>query len=286
MPTQSIDLAPNHKLGLTVNSPILVAGGVVSVGDPIPSAIRDAGVGALVVGPITHTSRRGAPLPRLAEHIGGFVVNAGLQNRGVRNMVKRLAKTRNRMDCPIIAQVADREPHHLQRVVQQIEASSTCSGIELLLHPDVRAAEQFELMNAIHDASELPVWIKLPFGCSSELATAAVDAGADALVIAQPPIGSYPYHAITGVTSPEPTSDAIVAGSAYGVGLFSQILTQAISLISLDLSIPVILCGGVHTSQDVDVALNMGAAAVQLDSALWVEPGLAKILVGQCDSAS
>ena len=47
-----------------------------------------------------------------------------------------------------------------------------------------------------------------------------------------------------------------------------------IAVAKLDLSCVLIACGGIHTLFQVQQALTAGAQAVQIDSAVWVEPGL------------
>ena len=51
-----IELAPNHKSGLSIDNPIILGGGVLGCAEHVPQALRDAGCGAVVVGPFTHAS--------------------------------------------------------------------------------------------------------------------------------------------------------------------------------------------------------------------------------------
>ena len=43
---------------------------------------------------------------------------------------------------------------------------------------------------------------------------------------------------------------------------------------SLDLACPLIACGGIHTATQAQQILAAGASAIQIDSAIWIEPGL------------
>ncbi|MGB5049885.1 MAG: hypothetical protein WBO46_13170, partial [Caldilineaceae bacterium] len=102
-----IELAPQHKIGLPVTSPILLAGGSAGYGEAIHPGIETARLGAIVIGPITRRSIRGSEPPRLAETSGGFVLHTGLQNRGVSAVIKNFARLWPRLGCPVIAQIAD-----------------------------------------------------------------------------------------------------------------------------------------------------------------------------------
>ena len=73
-----IELAPRHKIGLPVDSPILLAAGSVGFGEAIHPAIDTNRLGGIVVGPITRHSIRGSDTPRMAETDGGFVLQTGL----------------------------------------------------------------------------------------------------------------------------------------------------------------------------------------------------------------
>ena len=59
-----IELAPNHKTGLPIDCPIIIGGGVIGSGEAMPQSLIQFGLGAIVVGPITYSSRRGSDLPR------------------------------------------------------------------------------------------------------------------------------------------------------------------------------------------------------------------------------
>ncbi|NJN80884.1 MAG: hypothetical protein HC802_00365 [Caldilineaceae bacterium] len=48
-----------------------------------------------------------------------------------------------------------------------------------------------------------------------------------------------------------------------------------VAVVDLDLpACALIACGGIHTEAQARAALVAGASAVQIDSAVWVEPGL------------
>ncbi len=279
-----VELAPNHKWGLSLDTPILIGSGVIAIGEPISSTLRESGIGAIVIGPISYSSRRGSSPPRLAEVPGGFVLDAGLQNRGARASVNLLQKTHSRVSCPLIAQIAERDSHHLQRVAQMLEGSGLCHGLELLVHSEADRIEVAEQLDGLHESCELPVWVKLPFGADDALALCAIEGQADALVVSQPPLASYIRSSVVAYALSNIQSQTLMAGYYSGLGLLPQLLDRIGAIARLQPSIPVILSGGIHSVGDVDAALAAGATAVQLDGVLWVEPGVARMLVRHCQS--
>ena len=62
----------------------------------------------------------------------------------------------------------------------------------------------------------------------------------------------------------------------------SAIVAALLQVASLQLPAALIACGGIHTADHVRQALAAGAQAVQIDSAVWVEPGLPGRLVRAC----
>jgi dihydroorotate dehydrogenase len=118
------------------------------------------------------------------------------------------------------------------------------------------------VIGAIRWENDLPLWIKLPLQNAVALAPAAVDA--DALVIGQPPQGSLPN-----------AYNVPVSGSLYGPLMFAPMMAALFDIVRLALPVPTIACGGIHTVVQARQVLAAGAAAFQLDSVVWVEPGSA-----------
>lgn len=266
-----IDLAPNHKLGLQVANPILLAGGSIGYGEAIHPALATEKLGAVVVGPLLMQSRAGAPPPRLVELPGGFVLNTALQNRGLAATLRNFARLWPRLGCPVIVQVAESNTRQLPRMAQQLEEIEAVAGIELLLAHEVENRTVKALVRAIIDSCDLPVWVKLPMDRAQELAEVCVQNDAVGLVI--------------GSASGKLVSNSPIAGNAFGPIVFPHMLHALQEVTALQLDCALIACGGIHTVEQVQQALDVGASAVQLDSAIWVEPGLPAHLTGSFRNA-
>ncbi|MCB0188697.1 MAG: hypothetical protein KDE31_30720, partial [Caldilineaceae bacterium] len=121
--------------------------------------------------------------------------------------------------------------------------------------------------------SDLPVWVKLPLTQAVPLGKVAAEAGAAALVVGQPPIGTLPQTA-TDWGAPLAAAPTLVSGPLYGPAIFPLMLTALRELAHQGLPTPLIGCGGIHTVTHARQLLTVGAAAIQIDSAVWIEPGL------------
>jgi dihydroorotate dehydrogenase (NAD+) catalytic subunit len=266
----AINLAPHHKWGLLVDNPVLLAGGTIGYGEALHRGVNTEQLGGVVIGPIMRHSRSGRDGPRLAETNSGFVLNTGLQNRGIGSALRRFASLWSQLGCPVIAQVADTQADALAHVVRRLDAALAegveLHGIELLLPS--RSDEQ-QTRALVHEAtrhSGLPLWVKLPLKQAASLSTVAVDAGASGLVIGQPPLGTL-HHGATPVT-----------GGIHGPLAFAPMLAALHAVRAQQLPCALIACGGIHTLAQARQALSAGADALQIDSALWVEPGLPAFL--------
>ena len=211
----------------------------------------------------------------LGQTNGGFVLDTGLQNRGLTAVLKQFAKLWPRLGCPVIAQVADHQPSALAKAAAQLTSEQPLSGLELLLPRTIDAELLRTLLRVVIRSSDLPVWVKLPLDRAASLAPYAVEAGAVGLVVGQPLSG-----AALGAGENR-QMNSLVTGSLYGPLTFAPMLAALASVANLALPCALLACGGIHTLAQAQQALAAGAHAIQLDSAIWVEPGLPARLVDE-----
>ena len=109
--------------------------------------------------------------------------------------------------------------------------------------------------------------VRLPLYQATALAAACVRAGADALVVAAPPVAA----------AAQP-GGRVVTGRLYGHvvhALALPVLQQVRAIVS----VPLIGSGGVHSAGDAHAFLKAGAIAVQVDGALWRDPHHLALLI-------
>lgn len=272
--TTMIDLAPGHKAGLVVKNPVLLAGGTIGYGEALHSGLAVKQLGAVVVGPLLRHSGGGAPPPRLAELPGGFVLGTGLQHRGVNDVLKRFARHWSRLGVPVIVQVAETRPPSLTFVVERLATVEAVAGIELLIAPGSSPETVSQAVHTVLQICDVPVWVKLPLAEAVALAPAAVAAGAVGIVVGRPPVAA----ALRQGQGDTPLT--LVQGAFQGAALFHLMLAALLAVSRLALPAALMACGGIHTLEQAQLVLSVsGVCALQIDSALWVEPGLPVRLV-------
>lgn len=254
-----IELAPSHKMGLDLPNPLMPAAGCFGYGVEYAGLIDVSGLGAVVTNPVTLRPRRGAAQPRLVELSDGFVLNTGEQNPGVRQAIRRYAGHWRRLPVPVIVHLAVDEPDSVRRTARALATTGTVAALEVEVPDGVTAALAARLIAAVRDA-ELPLLAQLPLYDACDLAAVCVEAGADALVVAAPPVAAARHSCGT-----------LVTGRLYGRAVHALVLPVLEQVRTL-VNVPLVACGGVHSPADVRTFLDAGAVAVQLDSILFRDP--------------
>ena len=264
----AVELAPQHKLGLTLTNPILLACGVIGYGDAFAPGLDLARLGGFVTAPVTRRPVHGQP-PQVIEGPGGLLWQRGRWNPGIRNVLRDHAALWRRSPALVIVHIAGDEPDELAAIAEALEQTPGVAGLEIDLFTmqldsifDMAdtAAEQ---VKAVRRAADLPLLARLPLGLIDEAIEPVLDAGVDALVLAQPPAG----------LRLDPNTSVTVRGGMHGPALTPQIAARLAELAGW-VGVPLVACGGVHSLEDALTYLSVGAKAVQIDTAVWVDPGL------------
>ena len=257
-----LDLAPHNANGLRMRNPVMVASGCLGLGSDQLRLARLEHVGAVVTPTVTLSGRRAER--HLVESSGALLVGTWAEYRLASVLSERL-ESWSIGATPLLVSIRAEHASDYSHLVQQLdERSDLVSGFEVCLTEKALPIEQ--IIRAIRAVSLLPIVVKLPH-CPQEiadLARAAADGGADAVVVAAPPLG----------LQRDPHTGTFWQGSLCGAASFPIMLRMLAELASA-VSIAVVASGGVASVQNAQTALHAGAQAIQIGSALLSEPGLA-----------
>ena len=272
--TLSIDLGA----GLVLPTPVLIASGCAGTGRELSGLVDLKRVGGLVSRSITLEARKGAPPPRIAETPSGTVWTTGLQNPGIAAFVDAELPRLARAGTPVIVSVAGGSIEEYVRLIGALQTRPEVAAIELHLsgpdeelHRDVlgeHVDRTGEVVGAVARMSLVPVFAKLPISASElpELARAAIRAGAHGLTIGGPP-------AALGVrTSSLRPALGAVTGWMSGPALRPLTLRAVFEASRAVPEAPILAVGGIRTAEDVVEMLLAGASAVQVGTAVLVDP--------------
>ncbi len=255
------------KHSLIVESPVMNAAGTLGFGDQYRDLIDLNALGAFVTNPITYTAWSPAAGTRVVPVDAGVLLHTGLPNPGLSKVIEEYRAVWERMPTPIIAHVVVNNVEEVNRCVRLLEQEESIDAIELGLSDDMSAAEIEWYVRSVSGRAEKPILVRLPFNVAFDQVSAAVDAGADALVVFAPPRGTA-----------RDRSGRLVAGRVYGPLIHPIALRMVGQLARRFANIPLIASGGIHSPQDARDYIEAGASAVQVDSVTWAIPKMLEII--------
>ena len=262
-----IELAPNHKYGLPLKSPVMTASGAAGYGDEYSDLIDYSLLGALVTNPVSLRPRKAARGTRLRIHSGHLVVHTGLPNPGVKAVVQKYRKVWERLSIPVIIHLLATTPGETAKVATHLSNVTGVLGIELGLADHIKSDRAVQMVHAAMEG-DLPVLVRIPFGRVDELAPLLAKEGASTLILTAPPRVVLPpeqgFH---------DEDLRFYRGRLYGPAVL-PLLLETLSRWARKLPLPIVACGGIQSANQALACLNLGAAAVQIDAVLWRNPTL------------
>ncbi|MXZ91082.1 MAG: dihydroorotate dehydrogenase [Chloroflexi bacterium] len=279
----TVNLAPRRRQPLILSNPVMIASGTFGYdgyGRGLSADAPLASLGAVLPKTFTRHPREGNPEPRwfpssfregLAAGETTLLNSIGLTNPGIKAAMSDLAPQWAEADTNIVMSMAADSPEQWEEMAAFTVGVAGFSTIELNLScPNVDDGAMFSHHPRLTEAAvagvrrqtDMPVWVKLSPNVPdiTEIAHAAVSAGADALTISN----TVPALHID-VDTGKPT-----LGTSYG-GLSGPALRPiAMALVhkaAQAVDVPIIGVGGVMTGRHAAEYLLAGASAVQVGSA-------------------
>ena len=275
------------KIGsLTLANPIMPASGTFS--EDLFEVLDLNQLGAHVTKTITEEIRGGNPTPRVCEVRGSMLNSIGIPSKGIDYFIDNVIPFYNQYDVPLVvsisAQTADDFARICERVsvpgVDAIESNISCPNIKedgkaFAMRPSTTHA----VMTKLRGASDLPLWAKLSpnTGETIEVAMAAEEAGADALVVSNTLLSMA-----IDIHSRKPKLGNLMGGLS-GPSLKPIALRMAYQC-AKSVKIPVIGCGGISTVEDIVEYLIAGATAVQVGTATFINPNAMVTLLAELEA--
>ena len=285
----SVDLAPNNPHHLKLANPVMIASGTFGYdgyGRGITPEMDLGLLGAVIPKTVTRHPREGNPEPRwyppsyreaLEDGECIFLNSIGLTNPGIEAALTTLAPEWSRQDATMILSLSAESVSEFGEMTamtqgvsgfQALELNLSCPNIENGSHFSHSAALTADAVAAVRANTDLPVLAKLAPNVPdvSEIALAAVGAGADALTISN----TLPAMQIN-IESRQPVLGAVTGGlSGHGLRPVALALVYRAAQV---VDVPIIGVGGIFNASHALEYFLAGATAVQIGSAnladLW-----------------
>jgi len=275
MADQTIDLG-----FLKLRNPVLTASGTFGYGREFAPFMDLEKIGGIVVKGLYYGPREGNPPPRLVETTGGLINAIGLQGVGVEKFAADILPDLRKIDVAVFVNVCGASDDEYLKVIEFLDRQDGIDAYELNIScpnvkknglcPALDPDATYALVKQAKAVSRRPLVAKLSPNVTdiAEIAKAAEEAGADGLSL----VNTLLAMAVDAETRRPKLAN--VFGGLSGPAIKPVALRMTYQAASA-VRIPVIGLGGIMSGLDAIEYLIVGARAVQVGTANFIEPGAA-----------
>ncbi len=262
---------------LRLQNPVLVASGTFGYGAEYADFVNLRQLGAVVVKGISLLPRAGNPPPRLVETAAGMINAIGLENVGVEVFLAEKLPYLRAQGVPVVVNIFGNTLEEYREVAARLDDVAGLAALEINIScPNVKQggmvfgtdpAMAASVVGVVRQATKLPLITKLTPNVTriGDVARSVVDAGTDMISC----INTVAAMAVD-VFSRRPKL-ANVIGGLSGPAI-KPIALRCVYEVVQAVDCPVIGIGGIMTATDALEFLLLGARAVQVGTANFVNP--------------
>ncbi|MDC7222933.1 MAG: dihydroorotate dehydrogenase [Spirochaetales bacterium] len=258
-------------------NPVGVASGTFGFGEEYGQLVDLSRLGAVYAKALTLEVRPGNDTPRMVETPSGMLNSIGLANPGWEGFREKKAPFLKSMPCPAVLNIGGKKEADYLELVEKCEELDCHWGYEINIScPNVKAgglafgtdpAQVENLTKKLRPLTKKPLIMKLTPNVTDigEIAKAAEAGGADAVSAINTLKGM-----VIDTKAQKPVIPAGVAGLSGAA--VRPVGVASVYRIAQSVSLPVIGLGGIFTADHAIQYLLAGASAVQVGTALFVDP--------------
>ena len=273
----SVQLAPKNKHGLMLANPVMTASGTFGWGTEYEHLFDIQRLGAIVGKGTTLEPREGNPQPRLAETPCGVLNSIGLQNIGLKAVIRDKAPIWAGWRVPVMVNIVGETVKDYAQLASELDGVAGIGGIEVNIGcPNIKAGgaefgarpeSAAEVTAAVKAATSLPMLVKLTpnTGDIAGVAKAVTGAGADAISLINTPRGM-----VIDIAQRKPLLGNIFGGLSGPA--IKPIALYMVYAVAGAVDVPVVGCGGITSASDALEFIMAGASAIQVGTANFTNP--------------
>ena len=266
--------------GLKMRNPVMAASGTFGYGEEYEEHVPIDHLGALITKGISLKPHSGNPPPRLVETTGGMLNAIGLQNIGVKALIKEKIPNLKKFGIPIIVNIFGSTLREYGEVARILEGIAAIKGLEVNIScPNIKRGgisfgtdprQVFKVVSKIRKASALPIMVKLSPNVTdiTTIARSAEEAGADVLSL----INTLTGMAVD-VDNRIPKLGNITGGLSGPA--IKPIALRMVWEVYNKVNIPIVGIGGIFNTYDALEFIIVGASAIQIGTAHFINPSVA-----------
>lgn len=269
---------------MVLKNPVMTASGTFGYGEEFADFMNLEDLGGIIVKGTTGTHREGNPYPRMAETPSGMINAVGLQNKGVDVFCNSVYDRIKDIDTNIIVNVSGSSIEEYVEVAQKINSLDKIPAIELNIScPNVKKGGMgfgtdpqmaAQVVGEVRKVYNKTLIVKLTPNVTNivEIAKAAEGAGADSLSM----INTVLAMAVD-AEKRKPLLSTITGGLSGPA--IKPIALRCVWQVAKQTKIPIIGLGGIMNAQDAIEFILVGATAVQIGTANFVNPAISVEIV-------
>jgi dihydroorotate dehydrogenase (NAD+) catalytic subunit len=280
-PDLSVEIA-----GIKLRNPVMPASGTFGYGEEYTPFLDLEKIGAIVTKGLSLKPKAGNPTPRIAETTSGMLNAIGLQNVGIDAFIEHKMPFLRTVNTPVIANFFGNTLEEYGEVAKRLndipelaaaELNISCPNVKqggIVFGTDPKAAG--EVVALVRKNLQKPLIVKLTPNVTdiTVVARAVEEAGADAIAC---------INTLTGMSVDIHTRKPRIANCTGGLSgpAIRPVAVRMVHQVVQAVSVPVIGIGGIMKAMDALEFLIVGASAVQVGTANFVDPAvMLKIIDG------
>ncbi len=275
--------------GITFKNPIMPASGTFGYGEEYAPYLDLNALGAIVTKGLSLRPRAGNDTPRVCETIGGMLNAIGLQNVGIEQFIYQKLPFLEQFDTPVIVNFFGNTQDEYGEVAARLDELPGVAGLEMNIScPNVKhggiifgtdPGAAFAAVEAVRKNTTKPLIVKLTPNVTDIQVTAraVAEAGADAISL---------INTLTGMAVDVKTRRPRLANTIGGLSgpAVRPIAVRLVHQVVQAVNIPVIGIGGISRAMDALEFLIVGATAVQVGTANFVDPNAMATIIDELET--
>ena len=266
--------------GIILKNPVMTASGTFGYGREFETFADLDRLGGIIVKGLSLTPSKGNPPPRIIETPCGMLNAIGLENVGLDAFITEKLPFLRKLRTPVFVNIYGNTIEQYAELAARLNDVQGIAGIEVNIScPNVKAGgiafgtdaqAAYNVVKAVRESTELPTIVKLSPNVTdiTVIAKSAEDAGADAISL---------INTITGMAVDLRTRRPHLANITGGLSgpAIKPVALRMVWQVVQAVNIPIIGIGGIMNADDALEFLVVGAAAVQIGTANFINPHIA-----------
>lgn len=264
---------------LVFKNRVLVASGTFGYGDECLDLVDVNQLGGIITKSLSLKPREGNPPTRIVETAGGMLNSIGLANIGVKRFISEKLPFLRTVDTTIIANIAASSIDEYCAVLDELESEEGVDGYEINVScPNVKEGGlsfgancdlTAEITRRLRPRTRKPLILKLTPNVThiADFARAVEAEGADAVSVINTLIGMA-----VDIRTRKPVLSTVTGGLSGPA--IKPIALAKVYETARAISIPILGIGGIASAADALEFLMVGASAVQVGTANFVDPSV------------